>query len=64
MVVTSFDFRVRIGEESLQRILQPIQRKIFLDKLSHTECPDLLKGGGSTRIFLILELFHSASQLP
>jgi hypothetical protein len=64
MVVTSFEFRVRIGEESLQRILQPIQRKIFLDKLSHTECPDLLKGRGSTRSFLILELFHSASQLP
>jgi hypothetical protein len=64
MVVTSFDFRVRICEESLQRILQPIKQKIFLDKFSHTECPDLLKGGGSTRIFLILELFHSASQLP
>jgi hypothetical protein len=62
--VTSFDFRVWIGEEALQRIPQPIQQKLFLDQLSHTKCPDLLQGGGSTRIFLILELFHSASQLP
>jgi len=47
-----------------QRIPQAIQRKLFLDKLSHIERPDLLKDEGSTRIFLILELFHSAFQLP
>jgi hypothetical protein len=61
MIVTSFDFRVWIVEEALQRIPQAIQRKVFLDNLSHTGRPDLLQGGGSTRIFLILERFHSAS---
>jgi hypothetical protein len=64
MVMTSFAFRVWIVEETLQRIPQAIQRKLFLDKLSHIEGPDLLQDGGSTRIFLILELFHSAFQLP
>jgi len=64
MVVNSFDFRVWIVEEALQRIPQAIQRKLFLDKLSHIERLDLLQSGGSTRIILILELFHSESQLP
>jgi hypothetical protein len=64
MVMTSFAFRVWIVEETLQRIPQAIQRKLFLDKLSHIERPDLLQSGGSTRILLILELFHSVSQLP
>ena len=64
MVMTSFAFRVWIVEEALQRIPQAIQRKLFLDKLSHIERLNLLQSGGSTRIILILELFHSESQLP
>jgi hypothetical protein len=54
MIVTSFDFRVWIGEEALQRIPQPIQRNFFLDNLSHTERPDLLQVEGQHESFSFL----------